>query len=190
MDYSKGLLRRLSAFEHFLRGYPAFRGFVHWLQIAPASRSELKAYGDFREAFELGAADINGRYGDIDWTPVRYLSRPLSRSKLAGLYRASAIGLVTPMRDGMNLVAKEYVAAQDPADPGVLVLSQFAGAAVQMKAALIVNPYDPDEVADAIHTGLDMPLVERQRRHAELIEGLRREDAKGWADQFVNAIAG
>jgi trehalose 6-phosphate synthase len=131
------------------------------------------------------ASQINGRFSEVDWTPLRYINRTLSRRALAGLYRASKIGLVTPLRDGMNLIAKEYVAAQDPADPGVLVLSRFAGAAKQMPAALIVNPYDTVDVAQAMQTARYMGLEERCKRHAELMSGLMREDISHWREHFV-----
>jgi trehalose 6-phosphate synthase len=108
---------------------------------------------------------------------------------LAGLYRHAAVGLVTPMRDGMNLVAKEYVAAQDPADPGVLVLSRFAGAARQMPDALIVNPFDKSEVAEAIQTALSMPLEDRRARHARLVAGLEARDVNWWAESYLTALS-
>ena len=135
------------------------------------------------------ASNINGRYSEVDWTPLHYINRTLSRRALAGLYRASKIGLVTPLRDGMNLIAKEYVAAQDPEDPGVLVLSRFAGAAKQMQAALIVNPYDTVGVAEAMQTARYMSLEERRNRHAELMSGLLKEDIADWRERFVAELA-
>jgi trehalose 6-phosphate synthase len=189
LDYSKGILRRMRAVDTLFDRYPSTHRQLEYLQIAPLSRRELKAYEDFRHELELEAAHINGRFGTFDWTPVRYLNQPLPRRTLAGLYRASRSGLVTPLRDGMNLVAKEYVAAQDPEDPGILVLSRFAGAARQMRDALQVNPYDTEEVADAIERARTMPLEERIRRHERLMETLQREDVACWREQFLGALA-
>lgn len=188
LDYSKGLLRRMHAIEMLLDRHPQTRGQVEFLQIAPLSRNELKAYDDFRKELELAGAHINGRFAQFDWTPVRYLNRPLPRRTLSGLYRASRVGLVTPLRDGMNLVAKEYVAAQEPEDPGVLVLSHFVGAASQLDAALLVNPYDPGEVADALASALSMPQAERCDRHARMMATLLRYDAATWRASFLGEL--
>jgi trehalose 6-phosphate synthase len=154
LDYSKGLVQRLEAFEIFLARNPDWHGKVTYLQITPENRSEIPEYLDLAQAVGSIAGRINGKYGEVSWTPIRYVNRVYSRSMLAGLYRTARVGLVTPLRDGMNLVAKEYVAAQDPEDLGVLILSRFAGAAVDGKRALLVNPYDAESVAGAIaHTG-------------------------------------
>ena len=131
---------------------------------------------------------VNGRYGEPSWTPIRYVNKPYSRSALAGLYRSSRAALVTPLRDGMNLVAKEYVAAQDPDDPGVLILSRFAGAAVECATALLVNPYDAEAVGNAIDQALSMPLEERQGRHAEILKVLMKNDIKCWGERFVETL--
>ena len=189
LDYSKGLLRRLSAYETLLEQHPDVHGTLEFLQVAPVSRGEVKAYRDFRRELEQAAARINGRFARLDWTPVRCLIQALPQPTLAALYRASRIGLVTPVRDGMNLVAKEYVAAQDPADPGVLVLSRFAGAAQQMPAALLVNPYDGADTAQALLRARALPLDERRARHAELLRGLRAADVHHWRDGFLTALA-
>ena len=133
---------------------------------------------------------INGTYGEASWTPVRYINKAHSRTALAGLYRAARAALVTPLRDGMNLVAKEYVAAQDPEDPGVLVLSRFAGAARECSAALLVNPYDPEGVAIAINRALSMPLDERRQRHAANFKVLAANDLSRWADRFLASLEG
>jgi trehalose 6-phosphate synthase len=188
LDYSKGLLRRMLAYETLLETHADTHGAVELLQIAPISRGELHAYRDFRLDLEQAAARINGRFGRLNWTPVRYLNQALPRRTLAWLFRASRIGVVTPVRDGMNLVAKEYVAAQDASDPGVLVLSRFAGAAQQMKAALQVNPYDGAETAEALQTARKMPLEERRNRHAELMRGLTEYDAARWREEFVSKL--
>jgi trehalose 6-phosphate synthase len=132
---------------------------------------------------------INGDYGELDWMPVRYIHRMVARKRVPGLCRAAAVGLVTPLRDGMNLVAKEYVAAQDPADPGVLVLSRFAGAAEQMKEALLVNPYDTHGTAEVMQQALQMPLEERRHRHQKLLQGIREYDVHWWRNAFLAALA-
>jgi trehalose 6-phosphate synthase len=140
------------------------------------------------QAIGAAAGRINGAYGEADWTPIRYVNRAYSRTTLAGLYRAARAGLVTPLRDGMNLVAKEYVAAQNPDDPGVLILSRFAGAARECEAALLVNPYDPDSVAAAIGQALSMPLAERRQRHDAMFRVLSKNDIQFWADRFLDAL--
>ena len=188
LDYSKGIPARLAAFERLLHDYPDAIGRVEMLQIAPISRGEVPEYNNIRVELEQIAGRINSTYSEVDWTPLRYLNRSVSRRSLAGLYRASKIGLVTPLRDGMNLVAKEYVAAQDPEDPGVLVLSRFAGAAWQMKSALIVNPYDTVEMAEALQRARYMDLEERKRRHADLMRGLLEQDLDHWRSDFVDAL--
>jgi trehalose 6-phosphate synthase len=188
LDYSKGLLRRMHAFELLLEQHPDLRGRVDFLQIAPVSRGDIKAYRDFRRELEQKAARINGHHGQIDWTPVRYLNRAMPRRSLAAFQRASRVGLVTPMRDGQNLVAKEYIAAQDSEDPGVLVLSQFAGAAQQLRDALLVNPYDAEDVTDALHRALTMSLEERRQRHARLAESVMREDVTHWRQHYLATL--
>ena len=167
LDYSKGLVLRMEAYERFLAENPDWHGKVTYLQITPKSRSEIDQYADIERRVGEVVGRVNGKYGDVAWTPIRYINRAYSRTALAGLYRAARVGLVTPLRDGMNLVAKEYVAAQDAEDPGVLVLSRFAGASAELKSALLVNPYDPEAVGAAIRRALDMPLDERKRRHHE-----------------------
>jgi trehalose 6-phosphate synthase len=189
LDYSKGLNLRLDAYEQFLRAYPDWRGKVTYLQITPKSRSEIPEYVEMERMVGEGAGRINGAFGEADWTPLRYVNRAYSRTALAGLYRASRVGLVTPLRDGMNLVAKEYIAAQDPDDPGVLVLSRFAGAAHECKEALLVNPYDTEAVAAAINRALAMPLEERRARHTTLLETLTRNDIARWAERFITTLA-
>lgn len=190
LDYSKGLPERMKAFARLLSDHPELEGKVSYLQIAPPTREEVHAYGDIRTELEGLAGSINGRFADFNWTPVRYIRRAVSRDKLAPLLRGSQVGLVTPLRDGMNLVAKEYVAAQDPEDPGVLVLSQFAGAAEEMREALIVNPYDFDDMARQLHRGLTMPLQERRERHSALLDRVTRHDAGAWLRAFLAALAG
>ena len=188
LDYSKGLDLRMRAFEHFLGAYQRWRNAVTYLQITPRSRSEIKEYADMERRLRETVGRVNGRYGEAAWTPIRYVNRTYSRTVLAGFYRASRVCLVTPLRDGMNLVAKEYVAAQDPEDPGALVLSQFAGAAVECQSALLVNPYDQEAVAAAIDQALSMPLDERKARHAEMIKALSANDIKDWGERFLTVL--
>jgi len=189
LDYSKGLEERFLGFERLLADNPDLRREVLMLQIAPVSREGVDAYQEIRARLDALSGRINGEYADIDWNPVRYVNRNYRRDELAGVYRAAKVGLVTPMRDGMNLVAKEFVAAQDPDDPGVLVLSKFAGAANQMGEALIVNPNSPEEIAEALKRALTMDLKERVRRWRALNEGVQRDDVTAWRDTFVNALA-
>ena len=185
LDYSKGLPDRLRSFQRFLEAWPEQRKKTVLMQIAPPTRGELTAYAEIRAELEQLSGAINGEFGDFDWTPVRYVHRSMPRDTLAALFRGSKVGLVTPLRDGMNLVALEYVAAQDDDDPGVLILSQFAGAAMFLDDALIVNPYDADEVARALHQAVSMPLEERRRRHAALMERVRALDVSKWRTRFL-----
>lgn len=189
LDYSKGLPERLKAFGELLASHPELERAVTFLQIASPTREEVDAYADIRVELETLAGSINGRFADFNWTPIRYIHRPVPRRKLAPLYRGSQVGFVTPLRDGMNLVAKEYVAAQDPENPGVLVLSQFAGAAEEMRQALIVNPYDTHQMARQLYRALTMPLKERQRRHTSLMKSIMRNDAKAWLTGFMAKLA-
>ncbi len=189
LDYSKGLPLRLEAFESFLVNNPQFRGNVTWLQITPRSRSTIHEYAEMERQIEAAAGRINGTYGDVSWTPMRYTNRVYSRTVLSGLYRTARVGLVTPLRDGMNLVCKEYVAAQDSEDPGVLILSRFAGAAAEFDTALLVNPYDPETVGAAIARALIMPRDERIARHKKLRERLLKNDISTWGDRFLAALS-
>jgi trehalose 6-phosphate synthase len=188
LDYSKGLNLRLDAFEQFLGTYQDWREKVTYLQITPKSRSEIPEYVQMEQLVSQAAGRINGAYGAADWTPIRYVNRAYSRTALSGFYRSARAALVTPLRDGMNLVAKEYIAAQDPEDPGMLVLSRFAGAAHECKEALLVNPYDTEAVAAAINRALSMPLTERRDRHAAMYETLVRNDIAHWAERFIAAL--
>jgi trehalose 6-phosphate synthase len=190
LDYSKGLLQRLDGFDLFLANHPDWIGKVTYLQIAPKNRSGIPEYADLEQAASTAAGRINGKYGEVSWTPIRYVNRVYSRSVLAGLYRTARVGLVTPLRDGMNLVAKEYVAAQDPDDPGVLILSRFTGAAIDMRRALLVNPYDAESVANAIAQALAMPLEERRARHKALLAGVTDYDVARWQREFLTALHG
>lgn len=188
LDYSKGLEERFLGYERFLIEHPEERKEVFLLQIAPPSRVSVESYQRIRQSLERLSGRVNGEYADVDWVPIRYVNQGYPRDQLAGIYRAAKIGLVTPLRDGMNLVAKEYVAAQDPADPGVLVLSRFAGAAEQMKDALLVNPYSAEEVSDAIMHALRMPRDERVQRWERLMAGVQEQDVTWWATEFLTAL--
>jgi len=188
LDYSKGIALRMEAFDRFLSTHPEWRGKVTYLQITPKSRSEIREYADMERQIDETAGRVNGKYGEAAWTPIRYVNRSHSRSALVGLYRSARAALVTPLRDGMNLVAKEYVAAQDPEDPGVLILSRFAGAAVECEAALLVNPYDPETVGSAIAQALSMPLEERRSRRDAQFEVLTTNDVQSWGERFLIAL--
>ena len=190
LDYSKGLRQRFTAFERFLEQYPQHHGRVTFMQIAPPSRGDIQTYQEIRRELEGEAGRINGRFAEVDWMPLRYLNRGFARSALMPLYAEAQLGLVTPLRDGMNLVAKEYVAAQDPENPGVLVLSQFAGAARELDAALIVNPYDEAGVAAALDRGLAMGRDERRERHAAMLQVMRHNSLDAWRDRFEADLRG
>jgi trehalose 6-phosphate synthase len=189
LDYTKGLPGRMRAFRRLLETHPEMRKEVTFMQIAPPTREEVEAYTDIRQELEGLSGAINGEFADFDWTPVRYIHRAIARPTLAALFRGSQAGLVTPLRDGMNLVAKEYVAAQDADDPGVLVLSKFAGAAEDLVEALLVNPYDIDEVASGLHRALTMPVEERRERHGALIERVKARAVGRWRQGFLAALA-
>ncbi|MEO8307839.1 MAG: trehalose-6-phosphate synthase [Pseudomonadota bacterium] len=185
LDYSKGLVERFRAYEQFLETHPENLGRVTFLQIAPLSRPDLHAYASIRSELDQTTGRINGRFADTDWTPIRYLNRNFPHDVLMAFMRIAPVGIVTPLRDGMNLVAKEFVAAQDPDDPGVLILSTLAGAARELTGALLVNPYDIRAMAHAIQHGFNMPLQERCARHAQMLQTLRRADITDWYCSFL-----
>ncbi len=188
LDYSKGLPERFRAWQRFLRDNPEQRGRVSYVQIAPPSRIDVVQYQQIRHELEALSGSINGEYAEFDWTPLRYINRSYSRRALAGIYNISAVGLVTPLRDGMNLVAKEYVAAQPEEDPGVLILSRFAGAARDADGAIIVNPYDTQGVADALKHALAMPRGERQARWESLKSWCDDSDVAIWRQRFLACL--
>jgi trehalose 6-phosphate synthase len=190
LDYSKGIPERLRAFHMLLSQFPQHRRAVVLMQISAPSREDLPEYRDMRRSIERLVGHVVGRYGESDWTPIRYLNRTHSRRTLAGFYRLARVGLVTPLRDGLNLVAEEFVVAQDAADPGVLVLSRFAGAACHLDGALIVNPYDVHGVATALDQALTMPLEERQDRHRRLLAAIRANDIVAWRRRCLAALDG
>jgi trehalose 6-phosphate synthase len=185
LDYSKGLPSRFEAVARLLTHYPEHRRRISLLQVAARSREDVGDYQRLRRDLDRIVGDINGRFSEFDWVPLRYMTRVVRRNTLAGFFRIARLGVVTPLRDGMNLVAKEYVAAQDPDDPGVLILSRFAGAAEELVDALIVNPFDPDEVAEAMHNGLVMPLEERQERWRRLRDVVMHNTAARFCEVFL-----
>ncbi|ERK15164.1 Alpha,alpha-trehalose-phosphate synthase [Pantoea sp. AS-PWVM4] len=185
LDDSAGLPYRISAVEVLLRNHPDYVGNMMLLQLASPLAGYAPRTAGLSHDLESICGEMNGVHGTREWCPVSYLTKSYSREEQAGIYRASRVALVTPLMAGMSLMAKMYVAVQDPANPGVLILSQFAGASEHMDGALIVNPYDPDAIADAIHTALRIPLSERQNRHARLMKGIHRQDCHGWAAGFL-----
>lgn len=188
LDYSKGIDERMLAFERLLIDNPKLKRKIFLLQISTRTRENVEAYQDMIHRLDALSGRINGANAEMDWIPIRNVHRMHSREELAGIYHAADVGLVTPLRDGMNLVAKEFVAAQDETDPGVLVLSRFAGAAQQMREALIVNPFSQEDVADAIKRALAMPVTERRRRWRALMDGVEKDDVVAWRDNFVAAL--
>ncbi|MEO7068409.1 MAG: alpha,alpha-trehalose-phosphate synthase (UDP-forming) [Rhodanobacter sp.] len=188
LDYSKGLPQRFQAYARLLERAPELHRKVTFLQIAPPSRSAVLEYQQIRRELERSAGHINGKYATPDWAPIRYINKSFPHRILTGYYRSARVGLVTPLRDGMNLVAKEYVACQNPADPGVLVLSRFAGAAQELTDALLVNPADTEEVADALERALTMPLAERRARWLAMMALLEKNDITLWRTNFLQAL--
>ncbi|QNM81981.1 alpha,alpha-trehalose-phosphate synthase (UDP-forming) [Sphingomonas sabuli] len=185
LDYSKGLIERFQGYRYFLEHYPDWHSKVFLLQIAPPSRGEVHTYEDIRKQLDELSGRINGAFAHVDWVPIRYVNQAYPRDGLTGFYRASDVALVTPLRDGMNLVAKEFVAAQDPEDPGVLILSKFAGAAEAMGRALLVNPHSKEQISKALERALTMPLSERRDRWEALNDVVRKEDVTAWRDTFL-----
>ena len=190
LDYTKGLIQRFEGYGHFLDEHPDWQHRAFLLQIAPPSRGEVHTYETIRAELDGVSGRINGQFAHVDWVPIRYVNQSYPRAGLAGLFRGADVALVTPLLDGMNLVAKEYVAAQDPEDPGVLILSKFAGAALQMTEALLVNPYSKDAISDALATALAMPLDERKRRWCALMDGVRDDNIHRWREDYLAALAG
>jgi trehalose 6-phosphate synthase len=185
LDYSKGIIARMEGFELFLDGNKQWRNKVAFLQITPRSRSGVREYAELNRQVDAAVGRINGSFGEADWTPIRYVNQSYARSTLAGLYRSARVALVTPLRDGMNLVAKEYVAAQSEQDPGVLVLSRFAGASRECEGALFVNPYDIESISQAIRLALEMSLEERRNRYHATMKRLSQNDIKDWGKRFI-----
>lgn len=189
LDYSKGLPQRVEAYEKLLANNARFRRQVHMLQVAPPSRDTIKEYQETSDALDAMCGRVMGRFAEPDWQPLTYVKRAYGQPSLAGLYRLAKVALVTPLRDGMNLVAHEYVGSQNPADPGVLVLSRFAGAAEIFDGAIEVNPFDTDETAEALRIALDMPLDERISRWTSLLAAAREHNVEAWAARFLDRLA-
>ncbi len=189
LDYSKGLPQRFRAYQHLLEDYPSHRGQTILLQIAQPSRDDVPEYQQIRETLERVAGRINGRFSDYDWTPLRYLNKGFARSTVIAFLANSDVALITPLRDGMNLVAKEFVAAQDPAAPGALILSEMAGAARELDTAILVNPYDEQSMADAMARAVAMSNEERRERWEAMMKVLRRNDIHAWRRRFVDTLA-
>ena len=188
LDYSKGIVERFAGYRAFLEAHPEWIREVMLLQVAPLSREDLDTYAQIRAELDELSGRINGEFAHVDWVPIHYVNQSYPRDGLMGLYRASDAALVTPLRDGMNLVAKEFVAAQDPANPGVLILSRFAGAAEQMTSAILVNPHSREDLSEAIRAALTMPLSERQNRWETMMESVEREDVHAWTADFLKAL--
>ncbi len=188
LDYSKGLVNRIKAFDRMWELQPQLARTASLLQIATPSRGAIEAYGNLQSEVAKLVSEVNGQRGEVDWTPIRYLNKGFGQAVLAGLYRTAQVGVVTPLQDGMNLVAKEYVAAQNPVDPGVLVLSKFAGAANELDTALIVNPHDIDAMARTIAMALSMPLTERRLRWEAMMQKLRGQTIHQWFAGFTDAL--
>jgi trehalose 6-phosphate synthase len=188
LDYSKGLVERFTAYRRLLESNPEHLGKITYIQIAPLSRTNVAAYAEIRDALEQAAGHANGQYADTDWTPIRYLNKDFPHHVLLGFMRRANVCAVTPVRDGMNLVAKEFVAAQDPENPGVLVLSNMAGAARELVDALLVSPYDERAVAAALHEALCLPLAERRGRHGKMLAALRRNTIRHWHGAFMSSL--
>jgi trehalose 6-phosphate synthase len=191
LDYSKGIRQRIEAFAHFIKAHPRARqNRVTYLQITPKSRSEVPEYRKMQHEIAQQTGWANGAFGEVDWVPIRYVNKNINHSTLAGLYRMARVGLVTPLRDGMNLVAKEFVAAQPDDDPGVLVLSRFAGAAHELDAALLVNPYDTEATAAAISRAIDMSREERRERWQAMMNRLEANGVEHWCANFIERLTG
>ena len=183
LDYTKGIPEKLRAFDRLLERYPQMRGTVTLVQISNPSRTRVPEYAREREQVEMLVGQINGKFSDAGWVPVRYLYRSFSQGELAGFYHHADVGMVTPLRDGMNLIAKEFVASQGR-DPGVLLLSKFTGAADELTDAVLVNPYDNDGTAELLYEALTMPQEERARRWKSLMRVVRANTAQDWGQRF------
>jgi len=188
LDYTKGLPQKFRAFGKLLEEYPEYRRRIVLSQFAPPTRESVEAYADIKSELESLSGSINGRYGELDWVPINYIHRTMPRNELRDIYRSSRVGWVTPLMDGMNLVAKEFVASQNPQDPGVLILSKFAGAAAQLTDAVLVNPYDINDMTQGLRTALEMPAEERLARHEKLSSVVHESDSAAWSSSYYSAL--
>jgi trehalose 6-phosphate synthase/phosphatase len=188
LDYTKGIPERLRAFGLFLRKYPEQHRKVIFYQIVVPSRETIAEYQELKEEIEQLVARVNGEFGEPGWMPISYMHRSVPKAELLALYRAADVALVTPLKDGMNLVAKEYCTARVDGS-GAIVLSEFAGAAPEMRGgALMVNPYDETGVAQALHEAVTMPPAEQKRRMRNLRRHISRFNLNWWRDQFFAAF--
>lgn len=188
LDYSKGILNRIKSFERFIEKYPKYRGKVTFLMVASPSRTKIEEYRQMKKEIDEAIGRINGKFQSLDWIPIRYFYRFVPQERLIAYYLIADAALVTPLIDGMNIVSKEYVATNDK--DGVLILSEFAGAAEELKEALIVNPYDIEEVADAIKDALEMLPDERKRRSRDLKKRVKKRDIYWWMKNFMRKWRG
>jgi trehalose 6-phosphate synthase len=188
MDPTKGLRHRVHGYRALLEHTPAWQGAVTYLQIAASSRQDVEAYQFLRDDLEKLSGGLNASLGTPDWTPLRLVTKGVPRDHLAAYMRLARVGLITPLRDGMNLVAKEYIAAQDPDDPGVLILSRYAGAALELHDALLVNPFDHDQIAETIALGLNMPREERRTRWRGCWDAIAARTPLMWGESFLVAL--
>ncbi|MGF1586518.1 MAG: bifunctional alpha,alpha-trehalose-phosphate synthase (UDP-forming)/trehalose-phosphatase [Bacteroidales bacterium] len=187
LDYSKGILNRLKGFEMFLENNPEWHGKVYMSMVVVPSRTGVESYQEIKRSLDELVGNINGAYGTLDWTPVVYQYKSLPHDKLISLFRMSNVALLTPLRDGMNLIAKEYIASRDD-KKGVLVLSEFTGASKELTESLIINPNSIEEIADAIKEGLEMPVDQQIIRNEAMQARLKRYDITKWADDFVGSL--
>jgi len=188
LDYTKGIPDRFLAMEYLLKNYPQWRRKVTLIQIGSPSRTRVKEYIEQKESIEALVGRINSEYSDHDWAPIRYLYRTYVQEELAHFYRNADVALVTPLRDGMNLVAMEYVASQNPESSGVLVLSQFAGVAEYLTEAVIVNPYFKESVAEGLDEALSMFLEERKKRYRAMIKFIKNNKVQKWATGYLDKL--
>lgn len=187
LDYTKGIPERLRAFERLLEKYPEWIGHVTYYLLATPSREGVETYRQLKEQVDQLIGQINGKYSLLAWTPIHYITRSLPIKPVCGIYAAGDVALVTPLRDGMNLVAKEYLACHDHRD-GALVLSEMAGAASELSEAFIVNPYDTEALCDALHDALEISPDESRRRNIAMQTRLKFRTAGEWCEEFLAAL--
>lgn len=188
LDYSKGIPSRLECFDMFLQQHPGYAGKISLLMIVVPSRDGVQKYRHLKEEIDLLVGRINGKYGTVNWTPIHYFYRNMALTDLSAFYRMADVALVTPMRDGMNLVAKEYIASRLD-QRGVLILSEMAGASKELSEALIVNPNDKQQIVDAIHQALNMPEGEQETHIQRMQKTLQRYNIHHWVNLFLSRLA-
>ena len=188
LDYSKGLVNRFQAYEKILKQHHELHRKIVLLQVAPTSRGDVHAYSELAKQIDRIVGHVIGAYAEFDWMPLRYINRGFRRNTILAMYNLARVGLVTPLRDGMNLVAKEYVAAQDPDNPGVLLLSKMAGASAELSSAVIVNPYDIENMSTSLALALEMPLDERKDRWQKMFAVLSKNNIHEWHRKFTRDL--